>query len=46
MCFIQNKKFRCKYKAFKLGVPLYVKDKVEWDTKYTPLDTVGQIAIM
>ena len=34
MFFIQNKLFYCKCKALKLGVPLYLKDKVEWDTSF------------
>ena len=34
MCFTQNNEFYCKCKAIKLGVPLYLKDKVEWDTSF------------
>ena len=33
-CFTQNKEFYCKRKALNLGVPLYLKDKVEWDTSF------------
>ena len=34
MCFIQNNEFYCKCEALKLGVPLYLKDKEEWDTLF------------
>ena len=39
MCFIKNKELYCNCKAVKLGVPLYLKDKVEWDTSFSK---VGQ----
>ena len=39
MCFIQSKEFICKCKAVKSGVPLYLKDKLKWDTSF---DRVGQ----
>ena len=41
MCFIQNKEFYCKPKALKLGVPLYLKDKVEWDTSFGRVGHIG-----
>ena len=34
MCFNKNKEFYGRCKALKLGVPLYLKDTVEWDTSF------------
>ena len=42
MCFIQNKKFYCKCKAVKSGVPQYLKDKLKWDTSF---GRVGQLIL-